>query len=115
LIPHADEECGYVLAVLPGFGERGAFAARFDSFGRDLDRHGEWLGVDGSDDASRHGFADVHVFDDTAAEVFETPKEGARTEEAAQASVTQGREGIGDRCSHVLNPRSGGGASQSPS
>lgn len=85
-----------MLAVLPRFGEDRARALGLDAVGGELDGGSEGVGLVGSHLAAGLVTVDFDTADVAPPKVLQPAKEGPRTEQAAQTSVAQGREGVGD-------------------
>ncbi len=103
LVPDADEQRRDVLAVLPALGEGRAGALGLDAIRRKLDADRVGLRVAGPHGAARRHVVDGDVLHDLAAEVLQAAEERSGAEQAAEAAVAQGGQGIGD-LGHGLLP-----------
>ncbi len=97
LVADRDQQGAHVFAVLSALRVCGARAAALDAVGRELDADGVRLAVVAAHRPARGHVGRGHVVDDSPSEVLEPAEEGAGAEEAAEAAVAQGREGVGDR------------------
>ena len=87
LVAHRDEQRGDVFAVLPGFGERGAGAIRFDALGGEIDPDRVRVGVRPLDPPLGARFGHLHVLDDAPTRVVETAQKRPRSEQASESAV----------------------------
>jgi hypothetical protein len=94
-ISDRDQECGNVFAVLARLLERRARAVRRDALSAQTNGDGVRIRIGTANLALRGRFVHVDVFDDLALLVIQAAQERAGPEQASQASVREGRQGVG--------------------